>query len=97
MKHTWLKDEPSWQRPKLYNQGRHRFRWRLFILEETKLPIAANDNIHPAPIFVGNIALALDQADTDAALSGFVVALARNQARIDHLQSMDAANDNTKH
>jgi hypothetical protein len=39
----------------------------------------------------------LDHADVDAALSGFVVAMARNQARIDHLQSIGAANDNTKH
>jgi hypothetical protein len=56
----------------------------------------ANDNIEPAEAFVGNAALALD-VDTDAALSGFVVAMARNQARIDHLQSIGAANDNTKH
>ena len=61
------------------------------------LPIATNDNINPIQIFAGNIALALDRSDTDVALSGFVVALARNQARIDHLQSIGAANDNTKH
>jgi hypothetical protein len=56
-----------------------------------------NDNVDPSKLFAGNIALAMDESDTDAALSGFVVALARNQARIDHLQSSEAANDNTKH
>jgi len=63
------------------------------------LPIPANNNVDPAKLFAGNIALALDDAETDAALSGFVVALARNQARIDHLQAIatGAANDNTKH
>jgi hypothetical protein len=39
----------------------------------------------------------LDRADVDAALSGFVVAMARNQARIDHLQAVGVTNDNTKH
>ena len=56
-----------------------------------------NDNVDPSKLFAGNIALAMDESDTDAALSGFVVALARNQARIDHLQAIGAANDNTKH
>jgi hypothetical protein len=37
------------------------------------------------------------QADADAALTGFVIALARNQARIDHLQSIGATNASTKH
>jgi hypothetical protein len=57
----------------------------------------ANDNIDPSKLFAGNIALALDHSDSEAALTGFVIALARNQARIDHMQSMGAANDNTKH
>jgi hypothetical protein len=30
-------------------------------------------------------------------LRNFVQALARNQARIDHAQAMNAANDNTRH
>jgi hypothetical protein len=46
------------------------------------LPIA-NDNINAA--------------DTEAALSGFVIALARHQARIDHAHAMGAADDNTRH
>jgi hypothetical protein len=46
------------------------------------LPIA-NDNINPA--------------DTETALSAFVIALARNQARIDHGHATGAANDNTRH
>jgi hypothetical protein len=62
-----------------------------------KLRTVSNDNVDTSKLFAGNIALALDQSDTDAALSGFVIALARNQARIDHLQSIGAANDNTKH
>jgi hypothetical protein len=70
-----------------------------FIFEDKmKLLTISNDNVDASKLFAGNIALALDDhADSDAALSGFVVALARNQARIDHLQSIGAANDNTKH
>ena len=56
-----------------------------------------NDNHKPTGMFAGNVALALDEDDTDAAMSRFVLTLARNQARIDHLQSMSAANDNKKH
>jgi hypothetical protein len=76
-----------------------RFSGAAFILEEVELPIVTNDNTSPAHVFAGNTALALavDQADIDAALSGFVLALARSQARMDHLQSIGAANDNTKH
>jgi hypothetical protein len=63
-----------------------------------KLPtIVANDNVDSVRLFAGNVALALDRADVDAALSGFVVAMARNQARIDHLQAVGVTNDNTKH
>ena len=62
-----------------------------------KLPIVANDNVDSVRLFAGNIALALNRADVDAALSGFVVAMARNQARIDHLQTVGVTNDNTKH
>jgi hypothetical protein len=58
----------------------------------------ANDNVEPIKLYAGSIAaVALDNIGTEEALCGFVVALARNQARIDHLQSTGAANDNTKH
>ncbi|MDH2354915.1 hypothetical protein QCM80_30245 [Bradyrhizobium sp. SSUT112] len=57
----------------------------------------ANDNIARGGFFAEKIALALDDPDTDAALSGFIIALARNQARIDHLEATGAANDNTRH
>jgi hypothetical protein len=69
----------------------------LYIFRGTKLQTIANDNVDPSKLFAGNVALALDDFDTDAALTGFIVALARNQARIDHLQSIEAANDNAKH
>lgn len=62
-----------------------------------KLPIVANDNVDSVRLFAGNVALALDRSDVDAALGGFVVAMARNQARIDHLQAIGVTNDNTKH
>jgi hypothetical protein len=57
---------------------------------------AANDNTHSASRFDGTAALELDD-DTNVALSDFVIAIARNQARIDHLRSTGAANDSTKH
>ncbi|WP_256807789.1 hypothetical protein [Bradyrhizobium sp. Bra64] len=57
----------------------------------------ANDNIARRGFFAEKIALAPDDAGTEAALSGFIVALARNQARIDHLEATGAANDNTMH
>lgn len=62
-----------------------------------KLPIVANDNVDSVRLFAGNVALALDRSDVDAALGGFVVAMARNQARIDHLQAIGVTNDNAKH
>ncbi|MDH2341531.1 hypothetical protein [Bradyrhizobium sp. SSUT77] len=61
------------------------------------LLMPANDRFETAGMFAGNVALALDDADTEAALNGFIIALARNQARIDHLEAMGAANDNTRH
>jgi hypothetical protein len=73
-------------------------RWGgFYILGGIELLKTSNNNVDSSKLFAGNIALALDESDTDAALSGFVVALARNQARIDHLQSIGASNDNTKH
>lgn len=59
-------------------------------------PMSANDGLEPGKMFARNIALALGDADTNAALSDFVIALARNQARIDHVEAI-GANDNTKH
>ncbi len=41
-----------------------------------KIPTVANDNVDSVRLFAGNVALALDRADVDAALSGFVVAMA---------------------
>lgn len=58
-----------------------------------QLPRPANSNISPFQ-FAGNAAISVDG---DAALDDFVIALARNQARIDHLKTMSAANDNARH
>lgn len=57
----------------------------------------AVDGLEIRKVFAGNIALALDDADTEDALNGFIIALARNQARLDHLEATGAANDNTRH
>ncbi|MCK1459620.1 hypothetical protein IVB34_14785 [Bradyrhizobium sp. 2] len=60
------------------------------------MPAIANDNIARDRFFAGNIAPSSDDVDTNAALSDFVIALARNQARIDHLEAI-GVNDNTRH
>ncbi|WP_340672503.1 hypothetical protein [Bradyrhizobium ottawaense] len=57
----------------------------------SNLQYPANDNrIHAV---AGNAALKFDGTDEEA-LKNFVIALARQHARIDHL-AMEAANDNT--
>lgn len=69
--------------------------WRFF-QGEAELQVVNND-VDSSKLFAGNIAIAVEESDTDAALSGFVVALARNQARIDHDRSIGDSNGNTKH
>lgn len=66
------------------------------IMPASPLSASANSRFEVGNLFSRNVALAPDDVDTDAALNSFIVALARNQARIDHLEAI-GANDNTKH
>ncbi|MCG2632147.1 hypothetical protein L6654_36615 [Bradyrhizobium sp. WYCCWR 13023] len=63
-------------------------------MQPNQLPTPANNNVSPAFLFAGSAVL---DAHLETALDQFVIALARNQARIDHLQAMSAADDNTIH
>ena len=56
-------------------------------MQLNQLPKPANNHVAPAILFAGTVAL---DVESEVALDQFLIALARNQGRIDHLEVMSA-------